>query len=55
MKHITAVVALAFSASAVAQESTHEACKKSVEAARAMLCVGRESAAYGRQLHQWNA
>jgi hypothetical protein len=40
MKHITAVVALAFSASAVAQEGTHEACKKSVEAARAMFRSG---------------
>jgi hypothetical protein len=40
MKHIITIAALAFSASAVAQETTNEACKKSVEAARAMFRSG---------------
>ena len=40
MKYMTAVVAFAFSASAVAQEATHKACKKHVEAARAMFRSG---------------
>ena len=45
MKHIITITTLAYSASAfsanaVAQDSTHEACKKSVEAARAMFRSG---------------
>jgi len=40
MQRIINIVALAFSANAVAQEGTHEACKKSVEAARAMFRSG---------------
>ncbi|MET0732073.1 MAG: hypothetical protein ABW054_03295 [Casimicrobiaceae bacterium] len=40
MKHIITIAALAFSASAVGQETTNEACKKSVEAARAMFRSG---------------
>jgi len=40
MQRIITIVALAFSANAVAQKGTHEACKKSVEAARAMFRSG---------------
>ena len=45
MKHIITITTLAYSASAfsanaVAQDGTHEACKKSVEAARAMFRSG---------------
>jgi len=40
MKHIITIAMVTFSASAVAQEGTHEACKKSVEAARAMFRSG---------------
>ena len=45
MKHIITIITLAYSASAfsanaVAQDGTHEACKKSVEAARAMFRSG---------------
>jgi hypothetical protein len=40
MRHITTIVAFAFSASAVPQDGAHEACKKPVEAARAMFRSG---------------
>ena len=40
LKHIITIAALAFWASAAAQETTNEACKKSVEAARAMFRSG---------------